>query len=105
LKENKTKKLIGSAIIASLSLSAAGCSGEIPPQPEDNSCQDWEWDDELGVWECDDYDSPRYGHYFYGGKYFSGKSALKSSKVYQSYKNSSSFKGGFGSGSRGGFGG
>ena len=33
------------------------------------------------------------------------KSALRNSAAYKSYKSSSSFKGGFGSGSKGGFGG
>ena len=36
------------------------------PEPNDNSCSDWDWDDELGVWQCDDSSSGYRGHYFYG---------------------------------------
>jgi hypothetical protein len=106
LKENKTKKIVGTAIVAALSLTAAGCSdASLPPQPEDQECNEWDWDDELGVWECDEYDSNRFGYYYYGGMYYASKAGLIKSKPYKSYKGSSSFKGGFGSGSKGGFGG
>ena len=37
------------------------------PKPNDKSCSDWDWDDELGVWQCDDSSSGYRGHYFYGG--------------------------------------
>ncbi|RSK29322.1 hypothetical protein EJF36_09910 [Bacillus sp. HMF5848] len=84
----------------------SACSNQsLPPTPDDPNCDDWDWDNELGVWECDDYDSDYRGAYFYGGRYFKGKSSLLQSSKYKSYKSSSSFKGGFGSGSKGGFGG
>ena len=47
------------------------------PKPNDNSCSDWDWDDELGVWQCDDSSSGYRGHYFYGGRYYQNKSTLK----------------------------
>lgn len=79
-----------------------------PEMPDDPSCDDWEWDDDDGVWECDDEYSSHYGHSYYGGRYYSSKSGLYADSSYKSYKSSSSFKGGssgFGSGSKGGYGG
>ncbi len=76
--------------------------------PDDPSCDTWDWDDDDGVWECDDYDSPHYGAYYLGGSYFASKSALKKSSSYKSYQSSSDFKGGksgFSKGSSGGSGG
>lgn len=99
-----------------LILGLTGCGSEaqdLPPTPDDQSCSDWEWDFDDGVWECDDNDSHYYGHSYYGGRYYSSKSSLFKSKEYLTYKNSSSFKGtsgisggtvkkssGFGSGSK-----
>jgi hypothetical protein len=106
---SKTNKLL-TGIISATMITAAGCNNDesLPPVPEGTDCGDWEWEAEEGVWECDDYDSPHFGYFYYGGKLFSSKSSLKSSSAYKSYRSSSSFKGGssgFGSGSSGGFGG
>lgn len=104
----KTKKLLTGIISAAMVTVGSGCGQQsLPPLPEDENCKDWEWEDDEGVWECDDDDSTYYGHYFYGGKYYSTKKLLSASSAYKSYKSSSSFKGssGFGSGSKGGFGG
>jgi hypothetical protein len=104
---SKTKKLITGAVASIFVVGIAGCSDpDLPPPPENTDCNDWEWDDNLGVWECDDYDSRYYGHSYYGGKSYKSKSDLLQSQAYKSYKSSSSFKGGgFGSSSKGGFGG
>lgn len=108
---SKTSKLLTGIISASM-ITAAGCGNNqsLPPVPEDSDCGDWEWEADEGVWECDDDYSSHYGHYYYGGKYYSTKSSLKSSSAYKSYQSSGSFKGGgsssgFGKGSSGGFGG
>ncbi|WP_243290883.1 aminotransferase yhxA [Bacillus sp. FJAT-47783] len=114
----KTSKLLTGIVSATMVTSLAACSEEevsLPPVPEDDSCTEWEWDDDDGVWECDDFDSPHYGHYYYGGRTFSSKSSLRKDSAFKSYQSSSSFKGnvgsskstssGFGSGSKGGFGG
>ncbi|MDF0725602.1 aminotransferase yhxA [Cytobacillus sp. S13-E01] len=106
----KTKKLLTGIISAAMVTSVAGCNNQqsLPPEPTDEECRDWEWDGEDGVWECDDRNSPRYGHFFYGGMFFASRSLLRSNSSFQNYKSSNSFKGaksGFGSGSRGGFGG
>ena len=53
------------------------CTQDLPPKPNDNSCSDWDWDDELGVWQCDDSSSGYRGHYFYGGRYYQNKSTFK----------------------------
>lgn len=89
---------------------------DIPAVPEGTNCTDWEWEAEDGVWECDDNNSPYFGHYFFAGMFFANRSLLYKSNDYMNYKKSPSFKGarldsnykntspkgssGFGSGSR-----
>jgi hypothetical protein len=105
-KYSKTQKLLSAAAASIFAVGLSGCSDkDLPPPPEGTDCDDYEWDEELGVWECDDYNSRYYGHFFYGGKIFRGKSSLIQSPDYHSYRSSSAFKGGFGSSSKGGFGG
>lgn len=106
---SKTKKIIAGISSTALAFGLAGCgddSANLPPVPNDNACDDWEWDDDDGVWECDDENSSYYRHYYYGGSYFRTKSLLYANNAYKNYKSSSSFKGGtvkkstgFGSGS------
>ncbi|MBT2638259.1 MULTISPECIES: aminotransferase yhxA [unclassified Bacillus (in: firmicutes)] len=140
----KTKKVIASISATALMVGLAGCNNnpqaipdrgwepdvsgdegqdwnseqdeDIPPVPEGTDCSDWEWDNEDGVWECDDNNSPYFGHYFFAGMFFANRSLLYKSNDYMKYKNSTSFKGarldsnykntspkgssGFGSGSR-----
>lgn len=101
---SKTKKMMVGISSTALMLGMTGCSAEenaIPDPPEDSSCAEWEWDTDDGVWECEDGSSSHYGHYFYGGRYYKGKSALYASKDYAAYKSSSSFKGGTSSGGSG----
>lgn len=98
----KTKKLMVGITSTALMFGLGGCnsaSEEIPAPPDDNSCSDWEWDADDGVWECDDDSSSHYGHYFFGGRYYKSKSALLKTKDYLAYKKSSSFKGSSSSGS------
>lgn len=107
---SKTKLLLTGIVSAAVIVGGVGCSNQSsrPQAPNDSSCRDWEWDDDDGVWECDDESSSRYGSSYHGGRYYSSKSDLHKNSSYQSYKNSSSFKGGssgFGSSSKGGFGG
>ncbi|MBI0578859.1 hypothetical protein IEC97_15950 [Neobacillus cucumis] len=101
----KTQWLITGVLTSLVAGTISGCSQDLPPKPDDKRCADWEWDDDQGVWQCDDTHSGYYHHYYHGGSFFKSKSALHKSSAYKSYKSSSSFKGGFGSGSRGGFGG
>jgi hypothetical protein len=95
---------------------SSGEGQDRPPVPEGTDCSDWEWDEEDGVWECDDSRSPYFGHFFFGGMFFSNRSMLYKSNDYMNYKKSPAFKGasldskykntspsgssGFGSGSR-----
>lgn len=69
---------------------------DIPPAPNDQSCTQWEWDLDDGVWECEDSTSTYYGHFYHGGKYYRSKPDLYNSTDYINYKKSSSFKGGKG---------
>ncbi|MBB6443915.1 aminotransferase yhxA [Bacillus benzoevorans] len=107
---SKTKLLLTGIVSAAVIIGVTNCSNNSsqPKMPDDPSCDDWEWDDDDGVWECDDEYSSHYGHSYHGGKYYSSKSNLYKDSSYKSYKSSSSFKSsssGFGSGSKGGFGG
>ncbi|MCA1064847.1 hypothetical protein QTG56_24885 (plasmid) [Rossellomorea sp. AcN35-11] len=115
MESKKTKKLLTGISAAVISLTLTGCGQQqqayLPDQP-DIDCDDLEFDHELGVWECDDYDSDFFGYYYLNGKPFKSKSALKSSSSYKTHKSSSTYKSvksssksGFGSSSKGGFGG
>ena len=123
----KTKWLVGGVVTSLMTGTLFGCAQDLPPKPNDNSCSDWDWDDEengyidgdfeyfnqendltsseIGVWQCDDSSSGYRGHYFYGGRYYQNKSTFKNSSAFKSYQSSAEFKGGIGSGSKGGFGG
>lgn len=100
---NKTKKLMVGIVasISTIGLSACG-EVELPPEPTDTNCDDWDWDEENGVYVCDDDSSLYYRSYYYGGKFFTKKSSLLKNSNYKSYIKSSKFKGssGFGSGSK-----
>ncbi|KFN01606.1 hypothetical protein D0U04_03010 [Bacillus clarus] len=101
----KTKWLVGGVLTSLMTGTLFGCTQNLPPEPNDNSCADWDWDDELGVWRCDDNNSSYRGHYYYGGRYYQDKTTFKSSPEFKVYQSSSEYKGGIGSGSKGGFGG
>jgi hypothetical protein len=104
----KTRKVMVGITTTALTLGLSGCgsnSAEGAP-PNDQNCNDWEWDNDDGVWECDDSRSSYYGHYYYGGRYYKSKSSLLNSKDFTSTKNSSTINNGsktssgFGSGSK-----
>lgn len=93
----KTQKIMVGVSMTALTLSLTGCdtdSNDLPPKPNDQDCSEWEWGDDEGVWACDDNSSSYYGHYYYGGNYYNNKNSLLTNSDYNSYKNSSSFKGG-----------
>lgn len=94
-RNNIMKGLITTASVLALSITLAGCSDNVakPPKPKDKSCNDWQWDDIFGVWQCEDSHSHYHGSYYYGGRYYSSSSKLKSSSSYQSYTSSSHFAG------------
>ena len=104
----KTRKVMLGVTTTALAMGLAGCgssTAELPPKPNDEACDDWDWDDDQGVWICDDSNSSHRGYYD-GGRYYKNKNALLTSTDYANYKNSSSYKGGsksssgFGSGSK-----
>lgn len=101
---SKTKKALKGVASAIFVTGIAGCGTDssLPPEPESDECRDWDWDDSLGVWVCDDGGSGYYRSYYYGGSYYRNTSALAKSSDYKSYSKSTSFKGssGFGSGSK-----
>ncbi|WP_110114732.1 hypothetical protein [Bacillus sp. CGMCC 1.16541] len=103
---NHTKKMMTGVLAAIMATSLVGCgsgTAERPQEPEDDECDKWKFDEETGTYYCDDSSSTRAGHFFYGGRYFSNKSALKSDSSFKSYQ--SQYKSGIGSGTKGGFGG
>ncbi|QFT91101.1 hypothetical protein FIU87_20835 [Bacillus sp. THAF10] len=104
----KTKKVLTSVSATIFALGMTGCGSEedtLPEVPSDDRCQEYEWDNEEGVYVCDDDDSDYYRSYYHGGSFFKNKSALKNNSSYKSYRNSTTFKSntstskGFGSGS------
>lgn len=101
---SKTKKALTGVTSAILVTGMAGCGDDsnLPPKPASDQCSDWDWDENLGVWVCDDDSSGYYRNYYYGGSFYRNSSALSKSSNYKSYSNSTSFKGssGFGSGSK-----
>jgi hypothetical protein len=98
----KTKKaLIG--VTTAFAATLAGCgddSANLPEKPQDAECSDWDFEEEEGVWVCDEQGSSRHGSYYYGGAYFATKNALKSNSNYQTYTQTPQFKSGFGSGTK-----
>jgi len=104
----KTTKIMLGISTTAISLGLAGCGKELPPKPKDQACRDWDWNDELGVWECDETTSRHYGGYYYGGRYYNSSSNLRNASTYKTYEKSASFLGtsaakkssGFGSGNK-----
>ncbi|WP_161568378.1 hypothetical protein [Anaerobacillus alkaliphilus] len=45
---------------------------EVPalPSPEEADCDTWTWDEEAEGYQCAQPNSPRHGHYYYGGMWF-----------------------------------
>lgn len=106
----KTKQLMTGVVTSVLALGMTGCGQNqtLPEEPTGYECDDWEWDDEEGTYFCDDQRSPHFGSYFLLGSMFSSKSALRNSSGYSKHKSSyqsSGYKSGIGSGTKGGFGG
>ena len=94
----ETKKVLLGVSTTAVSLVLAGCGASssgtdesiynpttIPAQPTDQHCNDWDWDADDYIWECDDSRSSYYGHYYYAGKYYKSISSLKSSKSGSAY--------------------
>ncbi|TMU83902.1 hypothetical protein FGG79_17245 [Bacillus sp. BHET2] len=101
---NKTKKMMAGVAASVMAISVTGCGNQdLPPEPTDVDCDDWDWDDESGTYYCDDDRSSNFGYYYFAGRMFKNKSKLKNFSSYKSY--SKSYKSGIGSGSKGGFGG
>lgn len=104
----KTRKVMVGITTTALTMGLAGCSSgaaNTPPSPPNNKdCDEWDWDQDDGVWECEDSHSNHYGHYYHGGSYYRSKNALLKSKKYIDYKKSSSFQGGSSKKSSSGFG-
>ena len=106
----KTKQLMTGVVTSVLAIGMTGCGQDqtLPEEPTGYECDDWEWDDEEGTYFCDDQRSSHFGSYFLLGSLFSSKSALRNSSGYSKHKSSyqsSGYKSGIGSGTKGGFGG
>ncbi|UPM55168.1 hypothetical protein [Gottfriedia acidiceleris] len=116
-KTSKLMKKVSIALTSGLAVSTlAGCgsqNADRPDKPKNDDCRDWEFDDDEGVWVCDDSSSHYYHSYYHGGIFYPTRTALHASSSYKSYKSSSKYAGhtssssksGFGKGSSGGFGG
>lgn len=109
---NIGKGILVVASAAGLTFGMAGCSDgssvQQPPKPKDSGCQNWKFDDQKGVWKCQQSNAGHAGAFYYGNRYYSSANDLTSSSAYKSYKSSSSFAGegaSHASVSEGGFGG
>lgn len=97
---NKTKKLMIGVTSTALTFGLVGCSDSATPEPPvDDNCGDWEWDEDDGVWECDDSRSSYLGYYYFAGKYFKSKSLLYANSGYKDYSAKYKSSTGFGKGS------
>ncbi len=91
MRKPKTDKLLKGIVGTSVALAAiSGCGVnrhdligipehredvavvEVPelPNPEEADCDTWTWDAEAEGYQCAQQNSPRYGHYYYGGMWF-----------------------------------
>ncbi|AQX54511.1 hypothetical protein LZP85_10910 [Priestia flexa] len=97
---SKTKKMMAGVLTTVMVTSLVGCGSNRPPEPDDDSCRDWDWDEDTQTYYCDSSSSTTGGgHYYHNGKTYSSKKSLTSDSSYKSYKS------GIGSGTKGGFGG
>ncbi|MGL4820826.1 MAG: hypothetical protein ACRC5C_12720 [Bacilli bacterium] len=64
-----------------------------PPYSEDNACTEWEWDEEQGVWICDDSDSPNYRGYYFNNMFFATATLLMANSFYRNYSSSAAYRG------------
>ncbi|WP_373228858.1 hypothetical protein [Cohnella sp.] len=104
----KTKRIVKTLLAGMVVSSMTGCGTQAAaptvPMPTDPGCNEWEWEADDGVWECDDKRSSYYGGFFFAGMYYMTKSKLRSNPAYKNYY--SGYKGGgFGSGNKGASGG
>jgi hypothetical protein len=106
---NKTKRMMIGVLTTLMASSLVACNTNdesLPPRPNDQDCDDWEWDSDTGTYVCDDDDSTHYRHYYHGGSYYPSKRSLKKSPSYKSYQTTQEFqnraKSGIGSGTKGG---
>ncbi|MFB2347366.1 MULTISPECIES: hypothetical protein [Priestia] len=106
---SKTKKMMAGVLTTALMTSLVACGSTDqarPAKPKDKSCDKWKWDEDTQTYYCSDSSSSSHsGSYYHGGRYYGSKKQLTSSSAYKSFKSSSSYKSGIGSGSKGGFGG
>ncbi|MDM8150372.1 hypothetical protein SAMN04487776_103297 [Priestia megaterium] len=105
---SKTKKMMAGVLTTALMTSLVACGSTDqarPAKPKDKSCDKWKWDENTQTYYCSDSSSSHSGSYYHGGRYYGSKKQLTSSSAYKSFKSSSSYKSGIGSGSKGGFGG
>ncbi|RAK18933.1 hypothetical protein B0I26_108108 [Anoxybacillus vitaminiphilus] len=105
---NKTKRMMMGVLTTLMAGSLVACNNtdESLPPPNDQDCDDWEWDPSTSTYVCDDDDSAYYRHYYYGGRYYPSKRSLEKSSSYKSYQTTQEFqnraKSGIGSGTKGG---
>lgn len=94
---------LAAMLLAGTTLASCDDVEERAKKPENPDCEDLEYDNEEGVWYCDD-DTHR--GYYYGNTYYSSKSAMKQSSAFKKGTHSvkpspksSGKTGGFGRGS------
>ena len=100
---SQTKKVLNTLLAGVVATGLTACGSSAASKPNDPDCRDYKWDSDIDAYSCDDRSSARYGGYYYGGNYYNNKSAMINSNEYKSAASNKSS--GFGSGSKGAFGG
>ncbi|MWC28128.1 aminotransferase yhxA [Paenibacillus sp. MMS18-CY102] len=107
MKSSLTKKVMLGISSVAVASAMSGCGQTTYPEPSpprppnDSSCNDWEWNSNQGVYECDDSSSSHYRSYYHNNRYYSSSSSLHKDSSYKSYKSTLTPKksSGFGKGS------
>jgi len=76
---------LAATLLIGTTLSGCGTDDTMAEQPNDPDCDDYEYDDEEGVWYCDDASGPHYGFFYWGGTYFASRALMHSAMKKKGY--------------------
>lgn len=101
---------LAATLLIGTTLSGCGSDNAKAERPDDPDCDDYEYDNDEGVWYCDDSSSTHSGFFYWGGSYFASRALMHSAMRTKGYtprskdvKNYNAKTKGFGTGSSSGF--
>ncbi len=101
---------LAATLLVGTTLSGCGSDNAKAERPDDPDCDDYEYDNDEGVWYCDDSSSTHSGFFYWGGSYFASRALMHSAMRTKGYtprskdvKSYNSKTKGFGTGSSSGF--